>query len=373
MKRYKLRLISPLLLIVVLLTLPALAAYKAHHNDKDTVWFLQAYPEAKDQKVDNCYLCHTGGKVEKKYLDACDYCHAVYGYKAPHPAASLQKTLNPFGVAYNQAGRNIEAFAVIADADSDQDGFSNHTEIAAGHLPGEANDNPAAQEAPYLVYSIEKLKRLPQVSQFMPIDTAKAGDYYATYAGISVMDLLADAGIINSATDITVFSADGYSRNYALDELIQTYQPGNYFSYYPWISHPNKVAYKNGQVISGRLHYLVAFERDGFPLTEGGIVAGGDGGKFSLHGEGPFRFIAPSFAPIVPDRSQWSIDRGDPLYPYNPNRPVLKNADYCIKTIVAIQVNTDSTKFFQNNWNTKAWQMVQKGQLVIYGAIQPAN
>ncbi|MDF2571150.1 MAG: hypothetical protein K0R55_2754 [Sporomusa sp.] len=373
MKLGKVRSFAPMIIILLFLSFPVMAAYKAHHNDKDTAKILQAYPQAKDSKVDNCYVCHTGGKVEKKYVDACDYCHAVYGFKAPHPEGAIQKTLNPFGAAYNKAGRSIEAFATIASLDSDQDGFSNHEEIALGHLPGEANDNPSVKAAPSVVYSIEKLKRLPQTSQFMPIDTAKAGDYYATYAGVSVLDLLKNAGMTSSATDITVFSADGYSRNYSLDELRQTYKPGSYFSYYPWISYPDKVAYKNGQPIKGKLQYLVAYERDGFPLTEGGIVSGGDGGKYSLSGEGPFRLIAPSSTPVVPDRSQWSVDRGDPPYPFNHNRPVLKNADYCIKTIVAIQVNTESSKFFQNNWSAEAWQMVQKGHLVVYGAIRPIN
>ncbi|CQR73693.1 hypothetical protein SOV_31830 [Sporomusa ovata DSM 2662] len=365
---------SPLLLVVVVLVLiifPVMAAYKAHHNDGDTGNFLQAYPAAKDTKLDNCYLCHTGGKSKDKYLDTCDYCHATYGYKAPHPEGSIQKTLNPFGAAYLAAGRSAAAFASIAELDSDRDGFSNEQEINRGYLPGDVSDNPTVKQAAAVIYTKERLMHLPKTSQFMAVDTAKAGDYYATYTGVQVWELLKDAGILASATDITVYSADGYSRNYAITDIRQSFPQGRFLSRYPWIKYPETSTYLDGQQIKGELKYLLAYERDGYPLLEGRARMGKDGGKVFINGEGPYRFIAPSTIPVVPDRSEWSIDRDDPPYPYNPERPILKNADYCGKTVVAIQVNTANQKLFQYDWNGKAWQMVEKGELVVYGAIQP--
>lgn len=359
--------------MLLLLCFPALAAYKAHHNDRDTAVFLQAYPQAKDGKLDNCYLCHTAGQKEGKYLDACDYCHAVFGYKAPHPEGSLEKTLNAFGLAYLAAGRNIEALTRIASLDCDGDGFSNEQEIAAGTLPGDDNDSPTVKEAAAVIYTRDKLARLPRHSQFMALDTAKAGDYFATYAGVRIWDLLQDAGIMETATDITVFSADGYSRNFSLEEIKETYVPGIFLARYPWIKFPEHVEYRDGQQITGKLWYMLAYERDGYPLLEGRMKTGGGdgGGKYHMSGEGPYRFIAPSSRPIVPDRSQWSIDRDDPSYPFNPERPVLKNADYCIKTTVAIQVNTAQHKSYRFNWSENAWRLVEEGELIIYGAICP--
>lgn len=365
---YRSPLFAPVLILLILLSFPVMAAYKAHKNEADTTNFLQAYPHAKDTRLDNCYLCHTGGDMAGKYLDACDYCHMVYGYKAPHPEGSSRKTLNAFGLAYLDAGRNAGAITSIAGLDSDGDGFSNEQEIKAGCLPGDANDSPVTKEAQAVVYTRDKLARLPRTSQFMALDTAKHGDYFATYTGVKIWDLLRDAGILETATDITVYSADGYSRNYSLEEIRKSYTPGVFFSRYPWISYPVGEQYRDGQRIPGKLYYLLAYERDGYPLLEGEIQASGDGRKVHMSGEGPYRFIAPSSQPIVPDRSQWSIDRDDSPYPFNPS--VLKNADYCIKSTVAIQVNTATAKSYQFNWSEKVWQMIDAGEIVVYGAIR---
>lgn len=130
-----------------------------------------------------------------------------------------------------------------------------------------------------------------------------------------------------------------------------------------------EVDYKHGEQISGKLKFLLAYERDGYPLLESKIVA--KEGKSELEGEGPYRFISPLTSPVVPDRSQWSIDREDAPYPYNPNRRVTRNGDYCIKAVVAIRVNTETNKSFQYDWSGRAWEMVEKGELLVYGAIKP--
>lgn len=362
------RLLPPVLVLLALVSFPVLAAYKAHLNISDSILFLQGYPQAKDTKVDNCFLCHTGGVVEERYLNDCDYCHAVYGYKPPHPEGSIGKTLNAFGAAYLKAGRNLEALERIADQDSDGDGFDNEKEILSGYLPGEENDCPATPEAPAVIYDRTRLNRLPRTSQFMLFDTAKFGDYYAAYSGVKVWDLLLDAGILDTATDITVYSISGYSRNYSIEEVKQGFAQGIFFSRYPWIKFPAEVPLQDGQQIPGKQYFLVAFERDGYPLPIGRMKAD-DKGHYHMQGEGPYRFISPSLQPIVPDRSQWSIDRDEPPYPFNPGRPVTKNAEYCVKSIVAIQVNTEDNKFYRYNWSERQFQMAADAELVVYGAI----
>lgn len=357
-------------LLVLIAALPVTAAYKAHNADADTSNFLEVYPSAQGTKLDNCYLCHTGGNLGKKYLDSCDYCHAVYGFKPPHPEGSILETLNAYGMAYLEAGRNQAAIKDIAQFDSDGDGFTNEEEIAALRLPGDPNDNPDVEEAPAVVYSREELHQLPMTTQFMAVDTAKAGDYFATYSGIDMWELLQDAGVRDDATDITVFAADGYSRNFDISDIKKTYSQGKYFSIYPWIMHPLTTNYKNGDQLPGELHYLLAYNRDNFPLMESKIVAGEDG-RSHLDGEGPYRFVAPLSEPVTPDRSQYSIDREDPPYPFNPNRPVIRNGDYCIKAVVAIRVNTEIEKSYQYDWNGRAWEMIENGELVVYGAIDP--
>lgn len=58
----------------------------------------------------------------------CTVCHAPGNFKE----------LNLYGADYNEAGRNAEAVAAIADKDSDEDGVSNAEEITAGTNPGAA-------------------------------------------------------------------------------------------------------------------------------------------------------------------------------------------------------------------------------------------
>lgn len=354
--------------LLLLLAFPVTAAYKAHNADADAALFIQAYPAAEDTKLDNCYLCHTGGQSGKKYLDSCDYCHSVYGFKPPH--GDIDETLNQFGRDYSNSGRNKEAFQTIAGIDSDGDGFANEEEILAGRLPGDKNDNPNVTEAPSVVYTREKMRKLPRTEQFMAVDTAKAGDYFACYTGVDMWELLEDAGINDEATDITVFAADGYSRNFPVSDLKKSYAQGKFYSKYPWISYPLSADYANGQQLPGNLRYLMAYEREGYPLLESRIVADKDG-RYHLDGEGTYRFVSPLTDPVTPDRSQWSIDRGDPPYPYNPNRPAVRNGDYCIKAVVAIRANTEDNKSFQYDWSGRAWELVEKGELVIYGAINP--
>lgn len=356
--------------LLFLLTFPVAAAYKAHKADADTNTFLQVYPGAQGTKLDNCYLCHTGGKVGKKYLDSCDYCHAVYGFKPPHPEGSIRQTLNAYGLAYNDAGRNQAALIAIAGHDSDGDGYSNEQEIRAVRLPGDPKDHPGVADAPAVLYTREKIRQLPKTTQIMAVDTAKAGDYFATYTGVTLAELLRDAGIREDATDVTVFAADGFSKNFPVADLLKSYPQGRFYTKFPWISFPLLTGYGHDEQLPGELHYLLAYERDGYPLMESKIVAGEDGRSY-LDGEGPYRFITPLHRPVVPDRSQWAIDRDDPPYPYNPNRPVTRNADFCIKAVVAIQVNTADNKSWSYDWSGRAWEMIEKGELVIYGALNP--
>lgn len=354
-----------LLVFLIILAPHGLTAYKAHDNDYDSEQFLLAYPDAQGSKLDNCYLCHTGGQVGKKYLNSCEYCHEVYGLKPPY--GDSKQTLNAYGLAYLEAGRSQEACLLIGGLDSDGDGFTNEEEIRVGRLPGDKDDTPNTPEAPAVFYTREKLRSLPKTKQFMALDTAKSGDYYTEYVGIDVWTLLKDAGIRKDATDITVFAADGYSMSFDLADIKQKYPQGQFWSKFPWIDFPANTRYRDGDKLSGSLKYLIAFEREGIPLQTSKIVVAD--GRARLDGEGPYRFISPLHQPVVPDRSQWSIDRDDQPYPYNPNRPVIRNADACIKSIVAIRVNTKDNKSFHYDWSGQAWKMIDNGELVIYGAI----
>ena len=68
----------------MVMTTPAWAAYSSHQNDQDINNFLAVYPFARSTKLDDCSLCHPGGKIGSKTYGSCDYCHQTYGLKEPH-------------------------------------------------------------------------------------------------------------------------------------------------------------------------------------------------------------------------------------------------------------------------------------------------
>lgn len=379
--------------LLVLIAVPVIGAYKSHDADRDVNAFLAAYPETAGSKLDNCYLCHKGGTITKKgktiSIDNCDFCHIEtnWGQKILSKESAWADTLNSFGLAYLDAGRNQAAFTAIADLDSDGDGFTNLEEIQALRLPGEAGDNPNVAEAPAVVYTREKMHQLTKTSQFMAVDTSKAGDYYATYSGADMWTLLQDAGISANEgnynnTYVTIFAADGYNKTFPVTEFIEidennnfkarkTYAQGHYYNRFPWISCLNPGSCKDGDKISGQLQYLMAYEEDGYPLLQTKIV--NDGGRSALVGEGPYRFVSPLTQPVVPDRSAYTIDRGDSPYPYNHDRPVIRNGDNCIKAVVAICVHTGNENAYHYDLSGKSWTMIKNGELVIYGSINPQN
>ena len=74
------------------------------------------YPNIAASSLNNCTLCHT---------------------------ANIP-TLNPYGAAYKNNGRNTAAFGAIENIDSDGDGFTNIQEINALTFPGDPASKPAA-------------------------------------------------------------------------------------------------------------------------------------------------------------------------------------------------------------------------------------
>jgi hypothetical protein len=62
---------------------------------------------------------------------------ATVGCTVCHPEGDF-KSLNSYGQAYNDAGRNADAVQAIDADDSDGDGVSNADEIKAGTNPGDA-------------------------------------------------------------------------------------------------------------------------------------------------------------------------------------------------------------------------------------------
>ena len=183
------------------------AAFAAYHHagEADAPNFVSAYPNKAGTKLDSCALCHTGGSYTSSgkttTLGSCQWCHYKYGYDK---SGDITATLNPYGRDYLAQGRSAAALRTIETLDSDGDGFTNIVEINAVRYPGDATDDPTKIVAPFRIYTKAQLQAMPQHSQFMLMNTTKSGDYYATYSGVAMEDLLSRAGITANATKITV-------------------------------------------------------------------------------------------------------------------------------------------------------------------------
>ena len=181
--------------IVVLTLLCASIALSAYHHEgeKDAAKFLSIYPSKAGTKLDHCSLCHTGGQYEKNgkmvSMGSCQWCHYKYGYDAK---GNILETMNVYGKAYHDNGRNEAAITAIADLDSDGDGYTNGQEIQANRFPGDPDDDPSKVTAPYRIYTREQLEQMSQHTQFLLMNTSRSGDFYAEYSGVPMEDLLKD-------------------------------------------------------------------------------------------------------------------------------------------------------------------------------------
>ena len=372
------------------LTSPIWAAYSAHQDDTDINNFLKVYPSAKSTKLDDCALCHTGGTIGKNTYGSWDYCHQTYGLQAPH--GDIRKTLNPYGLDYLTAGghpanpasdaardqADQAAVKAIDGRDSDGDGYLNGVEIQALTYPGNKADYPGLLAAPAIALNLERLFQLPDHSEFLLLNASKDQDWYARYRGVKIIDLLRYAGAGKGVTGITVFSPDGFSKYFPFDvpdpqtdpshiqyDVMGPYPYGTYYggldfvsyAFYPvWLLPDNR--------IPDKLYMLLAYLRDGDPLTPGKI----DPTTLKLNGEGPYRLIPPQKIAGGPDRPSTAQAVGDG-WDYSSSKD--HNAGSSVRTVAAIRVEPLPSGTTDFAWTEGGWNLVDQAKLVIYGAIDP--
>jgi hypothetical protein len=262
--------------------------------------------------------------------------------------------------------------------DSDVDGYVNSVEIQALTFPGDVKDHPGLVPAPAVGMNLERLLKLPDYSEFLLLNTSKETDFYARYRGVKIMDLLKYAGVSKNALGITVFSPDGYSKSFPIDvadpqdpkygiqyDVMGPYPYGTYYGGLDFVDYgviPRCI--EDGDRIPDKLYMLLAYMRDGDPLTPGKI----NPKTLKLDGEGPYRLIPPQKIAGRPDRASTAKPVGDG-WDYDSNKD--HNAGPSVRTVAAIRVDPrpDGTTDF--NWNEGGWNLVDHAKLVIYGAINP--
>jgi hypothetical protein len=380
------------LVILVALASVAFAAYQhAGDADTDAKYFRDVYPGKVGTKLDNCTLCHMGGvdNSGKKpvTMGSCQWCHFKFGY---NKSGDITATLNPYGKDYLANGRNAAALTAIEPTDSDGDGFSNLAEITATRYPGDKTDDPTKVVAPYRIYTKAQLKAMPQHSQFMMMNTTKSGDYYATYSGVVMQELLRKAGTAANATKITVYAPDGFAQGHPIEDSSSnsgssyapyvngTYPAAVYYydtqadraiTSYGWCDYTSSAiaSRTNGSpiTVADGLRLILALQADGIDLVPGVLDSTN---KLKSGTEGPFRVIAPQKIVGAPDQASTASNQAV-KWPYDANAD--HNAGFSSKSATIIKVEPLPEGTTDIDVLEAGWGYIDQGKIIIYGALDP--
>jgi hypothetical protein len=317
-------------------------------------------------------------------LGSCQWCHAKYGYDA---SGDISITLNSYGAAYLSAGRTTAAVAAINGLDSDGDKYTNAAEIRAIRYPGDATDDPAKKPASYRVYTLDQIKAMTTKTQFLAMNASKSDDSYSQYTGVAVEELLAQAGMLSSATGIKVYAPDGFSVYHPLDApatvttgiypVRWTYPQGT-FLYSPvadmltnptggWVNYssPAAAGRTSGSLIDvpGGLKLMLAYARDGAAMAPGALTPAN-----KLDGEGPYRLIPPQL--VSGPLDQRSTNSSSTLiWPYD--GALDHNAGYSSRSATIIKVEPLPAGTTDINVFEAGWDLLDANKVVVYGALAP--
>ena len=362
------------------LTLSAVAAYRTH-KEQDSDIFFKTYPHTIGTRLDGCEVCHirsvalpagqeSGNPVQ---VNACDTCHALtdYGRKSGN-------TLTTYGLDYLKHGRSSAALAAIEKLDSDGDGVSNVDEIAALTNPGDAQSVKGMKPAAHVIISYEELIKkgvaVKEHALFVNVTKSRDGDSYSDIRGFSLIDALEAAGLSKEATSVDVISLDGYVKTFSIDQLRRMYpQSAPVFGLDKetlgecgWVRYEAKNLKEGVPLPPAPI--MLAFEENGRNYAAASIDGNG-----RLNGSGPFRVTAPQMVnPGVPDigstATQECVQKMPEKYRYN--RDYEKNADYCVKAVVAIRVNPIPPGEIEIDWPQYAKKAIDEKSVVIFGALR---
>jgi hypothetical protein len=212
------------------------------------------------------------------------------------------------------------------------------------------------------------------------MNTTKSGDAYASYSGVTLEYLLGQAGLLPSATGLTVFSPDGFSQYHPLDPTPGFYHvrgtyPAAVYSYDlqadkaltkdGWCDYsaPSCQDRVNGQAIEVRngLKNILALKRDGAYLDTGVLDPSN-----KLNGEGPFRVVPPQTIPGPPDQASTAANQ-NVIWPYNKDWD--HNAGAATRSATMIRVEPLPQGTTDIDSLEAGWSYVDEAKIIIYGAI----
>ena len=361
-------------------------SYRGHASDRDIENFVAEYRRTVGSRLDDCQTCHRGGAFTEARggrtvtKNPCDYCHLIQhpatGYAEPMPA-DFRATLNAYGLAYLDAGRSQRAVRAIARLDSDGDGAANGAEIAALRYPGDPASRPGQAVPALRTFTMAELRALPAVTDFLLVNASRqTTDFYASYRGVRLRDLLVAAGVDPDApgfTGVTVIAPDGYLKDIGAREINTAFPPAPFFGGldsaalgpdcgYVTYPRPLPAGVTDGAPIAGESWLLLAYERDGGPMD----VAALDPVTGRIRGEGPFRVVVPQSTPSAPDRGSGAPPttcRAGRAYDATADH----NADPMVRGVIAIRVNPLPAGHEDFDHRNGGWAYVENGSVVVYG------
>ena len=212
-------------------------------------------------------------------------------------------------------------------------------------------------------------------------------DYYITYTGFIMQELLEAAGWTDNSTGVTVTAPDGFSFSYARESneddtnyFIEGIYPQASFFYdaeADWVDYsaPGCIGRTNGQLISvtNGLRLILAYKANGAYMDP---AYQDDEDK--LNGEGPFRAVPPQWNPGYPDRQATSDTPYAEPWPYDPDEiNTDHNAGFSARGVTAIRVDPlpeGTTEYdWRNSQTDGGWGLLDEEKIVIYGNLRNGN
>jgi hypothetical protein len=359
-------------------------AYKGHENDTDMTYFINVYGNAWATRLDDCQTCHRGGEVTSNgktvFKNACDTCHLVI-----HPDATLTgnvpaayvDTLNPYGKAYLDAGRTKDALKAIAADDSDGDTFSNADEIADLKYPGDPASKPGQTVAPARTFTWDQLLALPAHSEFILANSTKQQyDFYATYEGVKLLELMKAAGVDPDdpeITGLTVIAPDGFMTDVDMSAVKNPFPAGTFYGGLDtatlgtdcgFVTYPDVLPadVSGGATIPGTPWVLLAWNRDGAAMDTSVL----DPVTGKIDGEGPYRLVVPQLTPGKPDRGlKYSPTQCNDGYDFD--EAADHNAGSMVRGVVAVRVNPLPAGVEDLDFQNGGWAFIDGKEVLVYG------
>jgi hypothetical protein len=242
---------------------------------------------------------------------------------------------------------------------------------------------PGLELCPVIIVTLAELKAMPSHTQFGLANTTKQQyDFYATYTGVKIKDILEAKGIdITGVTSIDVLAPDGFAKTFTVEQITGQFPDHRFYPGFgvgdlgtdcAFVEYPDEtygLAYGDwiGAELGHEQWHILAYEREGLPLES----CYPDPVTGRIEGEGPFRNVIPPGSPNddlnTPDRGKNVDVSGCTLTEWNYGYEKDHNAGSMVKGAVIIRINPMPGGCEEFDIINGGWAMIDAGVILIYG------